>query len=295
MDEFLNSMMGNGGTVITLIEILSVILLLLFMHFSAKHRNKSLGISWYILGVLFPFITALVFLSKRKRFPGANMKVCPICGDKYPMTYQVCGRCLVELPENSPKEKEKQAKISKACGVGYILTGTVVFVATILTIVAMLSNVFGALGNIFEIRIGVLNEAGETVYYDKEGNSYDNPFDVVIYDREGETYTYYLDESDDFTYFVSSSGEEYDSFNCYVDEDGFFYYDEEYLLTYPEESYEDYEDVEWSDMFDEFENYKYYNNYVVDSDGNLYYSADEASWNADGELITAENDPTITE
>jgi len=40
-------------------------------------------------------------------------------------------------------------------------------------------------------------------------------------------------------------------------------------------------------------NYKYYDTPYCDEDGNIYYWAAEASWNENGELITAKNDPTV--
>ena len=43
----------------------------------------------------------------------------------------------------------------------------------------------------------------------------------------------------------------------------------------------------------EGDGYRYYYEYLVDEDGNIYYDAFEASWNEKGELITAENDPSL--
>ena len=36
---------------------------------------------------------------------------------------------------------------------------------------------------------------------------------------------------------------------------------------------------------------RYYEDRYIDEEGNLYYYADEVSWNEKGEIITAENDP----
>ena len=108
MANILDAVFSETGLAISgIIEIFCTASLLLFMHFSAKYRNYKLSLGWYIAGFLFPLITVFVFLSKRKKFPGPKMKVCPICGDKYPEVYQVCGRCLIELPENQQEEKKK--------------------------------------------------------------------------------------------------------------------------------------------------------------------------------------------
>lgn len=304
--DFFNELMSRSillGVIISVLQLVSAALFLVFMHFSAEHRNKDLSVSWYIFGFLFPLLTGIVFLVKRKKFPGASMKVCPICGDKYPEVYEVCGRCLVELPANDEVKKKKQAKIARVCGILFIIIYIALEVVVGAYIVKTFSWAFSMIGEAFESdRIAVVNEEGDKVYYDKMGNSYEDPYDVVIYDKKGNTYKYYADEEAYEYWYVRDDGEKFDSYSCYVDEDGFFYYDKDYELFYPEEEY-DYEDETYSydedialdEIMTELENYKYYESYCVDSDGNIYYWAEEASWNADGELITAENDPTIAE
>lgn len=79
--------------VMSILQLLSIIFALLFMHYSAQYRNQKLSVGWYICGFLFGLWTVLVFLIKRKDFPGPDKKVCYQCGDKYPDSFQMCSRC----------------------------------------------------------------------------------------------------------------------------------------------------------------------------------------------------------
>ena len=117
---------------ISLINLLTKAFCILFMHYSAKHRNHQLGLGWYVCGVFFGIWTVLVFLLKRKDFPGPDLKVCPSCGNKCPVNYEVCNRCLVELPEINTEEKAKQKKLSKIFGTGLIVTELTAFLSVLL-------------------------------------------------------------------------------------------------------------------------------------------------------------------
>ncbi len=326
MANILDVLFSETGLAISgIIEIFCTVSLLLFMHFSAKYRNYKLSIGWYIAGFLFPLITAFVFLSKRKKFPGPKMKVCPFCGDKFPDVYQVCGRCLIELPENKTEDKQKENRIAKIFGWLFTVVfsaGAIVTVAALVVTVMYIFDSIDSLDSTFlsdSNRISCLTEDGSRVYYDKIGNTYEDGYDVLLYGKDGEIYKYLQSENDNElgfseTYYVSENGDCYDSYNCYIDEDGYFFYDEDETLVYPEYLYED---IDTDEVADEIANeligappetfrgmidffieeffgaleYKYYNDYYVDEDDNKYYWAEEASWNEKGELITAENDP----
>ena len=323
MKDVLNLLLSDTGMMISnIIHLVCTALLILFMHFSAKYRNYKLSIGWYIAAFFFPLITAVVFLSKRKKFPGPKMKVCPLCGDKYPEIYQICGRCLIDLPENKAEDKEKENRTAKilgwAFGVFYGAAAVVTVAAAIMAGVYIFQSI-GGLDNIISdsYRIACVTDEGESVYYDREGNAYEDGKDVLIYGKDGEVYRYMLDEEvDEFgyygSYYVSREGEKFDSISCYVDEDGCFFYDEEYLLFYNDNLDEPYDeggfDEENSEKFTDIidmmlneilgvvDNYRYYNGFYIDEEGNKYYWAEEASWNEKGELIIAENDPNpVTE
>ncbi len=285
---------------ISALDLLMTVFLILFMHYSAKHRNHQLSVGWYICGFLFGIWTLIVFLIKRKDFPGPKTKVCYQCGRKYPDSFQMCSNCLIELPVINAEEKEKQRKLAKGFGIGVIVTHIAVTV-----VIAVLCFVFfsGVIDEVFSMNDRI---AVNGVYYDKEGNSYENEDDVLLYDEEGKVYTYTeveVKESDyelmaytDY-YYVRDDGKKYSVYDCYVTEDGWFYCDRAYELeswspdtdSMSEEELDAYyqESLEMSES-----EYRYYDYKYTDSKGNIYYKAYEASWNEKGELITAENDPS---
>jgi len=308
-----------------ILGLISTGLFLVYMYYTAKHKNQKLGFGWYICGYLFPLITAIVFIKKSKRFPGPDMKVCPACGDKYPKVYEVCGRCLAPLPEISEEENNKNQKISKATGIAFWVSYVIATVVSIACMVMLASTLYDAFEGIMDIfedsRIGIVSDSGETVYYDKKGNSYEKADDVVIYGKNGKEYRYTVETVTDQGYeyeeyyFVDEHGKKYDYLNCYVNKNGWFVYDKDEEFDIPEEYYSDeeepfYYDEEADKYFntdgteistdevikyysEQASNYKYYDTPYCDEDGNIYYWAAEASWNENGELITAKNDPTV--
>ena len=309
MDFFETFLSSPWIYAIDIISMVSSALLLLFIHFSAKHRNKKLSAGWYICGFLFPFITFFVFLSQRKKFPGPTTKVCYQCENRYPDSFKMCTRCLIDLPEIDEEENAKNEKKAKIFCIGYVLTAIATFIAVItlcISVAGMVADEFAALGT---SRIGVPDEKDNLVYYDKMGNSYEDPYAVVIYDKDGNTYTYTTEPGEFYneTFYVSEQGDKYDTYSCYVDMDGNFYYDkdgeiwcdfEEDEDEDDEEIYEDSQEAEeedfgdiYSDFMADLENYRYYDDILTDGKGNFYYWAEDASWNEKGELITAENDP----
>lgn len=73
-------------------------------------------------------------------------------------------------------------------------------------------------------------------YYDMKGNRYFSFEDVLYYDRDGNTYVSEnrIDESGKYNNVLVNtvSGEEYPSFLCYIDQDGYLYYDKDEKLQY---------------------------------------------------------------
>ncbi|MBR4049369.1 MAG: hypothetical protein IKK09_02625 [Clostridia bacterium] len=287
--------------VVAVLEILSVLFSLLFMHYSAKYRNQKLSAGWYVCGILFGFWTIIVFLIKRKDFPGEDAKVCAQCGDVYLKDAVQCPKCGTDLPEANADEKKKQKKLSRIFGAAIVVTFIVAVAVGI---------IFGVVFSEGVIDDKLLDEnyriAVNGVYYDKMGNSYEDETEVLLYDEEGRIYTYTLEEvadkEDDFfsyeeEYYVRDDGKKYLIYDCYVTQDGWFYCDKAYELEMysPDTSTmtEEELDAYYEGNMELYEaDYKYYDYPYADKEGNLYYDAYEASWNEKGELITAENDPT---
>lgn len=283
--------------VIAVLEILSVLFSLLFMHWSAKHRNHKLSAGWYVCGILFGFWTIIVFLIKRKDFPGEEAKLCPQCGNVYLKDAVQCPKCSIDLPEINADEKKKQKKLSRIFGAAIILTLVAAFIFGIVWGFVFSEELmeYELLGENYRIAVN-------GVYYDRLGNSNEDETAVLLYDEEGRTYTYTLAEVTDgefayeAEYYVRDDGKKYLVYDCYVTQDGWFYCDRAYELEMysPDTSTmtEEELDAYYEDNLELYEaDYKYYDYPYSDKEGNLYYDAFEASWNEKGELITAENDP----
>ena len=309
-EQMMNQMMDMYSEIfkyypiLTIIGIMATAFCVLFMHFSAQHRNHKLGVGWYICGVLFGPWTVLVFLLKRRDFPGPDLKVCPSCGNRCPVNFEVCNRCLVELPEVDTAEKAKQKKLSKIFGIGIIITEVVSLVAGAVLGATMAKSIFEMVGDIDSYYNDEYRIAVDGVFYDKKGNSYEKGSDVVLYDKEGRAYTYTTETENqdiyyyDEEYYVRDDGEKYFVYDCYVTSEGWFYCDKASTLEYyypdtEKMSQEELDAYYQLQVNQEGDGYRYYYEYLVDEDGNIYYDAFEASWNEKGELITAENDPTV--
>ncbi len=99
------------------------------------------------------------------------------------------------------------------------------------------------------------------VVYDVHGNEYSDCYEVPLHDREGNTYTY---EPDWFVVgdYTDQNGNVFDGDLCYLDRDGYFYYDKSNKLT----------------------PYKDYDGYYTDGN-NIYYGLwGYVYWDEDGTL-----------
>ena len=74
--------------------------------------------------------------------------------------------------------------------------------------------------------------------YDVHGNEYFDYMEVPLYDKEGNIYTY---EPAWFVIgdYIDQNGKAYDGDNCYLDQEGFFYYDKNKTLK-PHETHDGY-------------------------------------------------------
>ena len=289
--------------VAAVLEALSVLFSLLFMHWSAKHRNQKLSLGWYVCGLLFGLWTIIVFLIKRKDFPGPQAKICAQCADVYAPEAELCPKCGTALPEVNAEEKNRQKKLSRVFGALLVITYITAVVLGIVLGVVFSKDINDVIDD--ELLDESYRIAVDGVYYDKMGNGYEDETAVLLYDEEGRTYTYTLEEitdgEDDFfsyeeEYYVRDDGKKYFAYDCYVTQDGWFYCDRAYELEMysPDTSdmTEEELDAYYEGNMELYEaDYKYYDYPYADKDGNLYYNAFEASWNEKGELITAENDP----
>lgn len=300
---------------VALLNIASIIFSILFMHYSAKHRNQPLTTSWYVCGVLFGFITLLVFLVKRSKFPGPDTRVCPQCGEKYIDESQFCVKCSAPLPVLDKEQKAKEHKYAKGFAIAVVVTyvlacilGAFVGAMTSKAIIeelnaeGVLSGESSFMSDLADLlatdgdadegtySLSTYKIAVDGLYYDKNGNSYGQEGAVPMYTQDGRVFTLsleeVLDEEDQSYYYanmyVCEDGSMYHELDCYVDEDGWFRYDVKDSLYYGEIT-----DDEVSDTPVE---YAYYAFPYTDDEGKRYYSAYEASWNSEGKLIVSAED-----
>lgn len=280
--------------IICLSEVLCIVFSVLFMHFSAKHRNGKLSLGWYICGVLFSFCTVIAFLIKRKAFPGPETKVCYQCSDRFPESFRMCPKCLIDLPEINSGEKEKFGRLSKFFGIGIIVT----YLAAVIVGIFMGNAVQKSIEEYSDVDYRI---AVDGVFYDKMGNSYEDENSVLLYDEAGNIYTYTVETVNEngFEYeesfYVRSDGQKYFYYDCYVTDEGWFFCDKAGELELKDTDTGSMTEEELDEYYnslieDNEEEYRYYNHPYTDADGNIYYDAYEASWSEKGELITAEND-----
>lgn len=101
--------------------------------------------------------------------------------------------------------------------------------------------------------------------YDREGNAYTYDY-VPYYDKEGNKYSYSFDsDMQKGTYTNVNTGDEFNNEYCFVDENGYFVYDNGHKFVLQK-------------------NAKYSNQYM-DSDRKIYYWASGISWNKNGEML----------
>ena len=97
-------------------------------------------------------------------------------------------------------------------------------------------------------------------YYDKNGNSSFYKYEVSFTDKEGNTYAFDFDKSGYEYFYINSTNERFYSDWCYLDSDGYFYYDDDMSITAKNEICS------------------------VDEDGTVYYPAKFATFNKDGTI-----------
>lgn len=270
--------MYNIILIYALVLIIFKVLFMLAIGFDCKSRGDNKQSMWMIFCFFFPLPAGIVYGCTRDRSNPSYNKFCHNCGAVLHPSANFCPNCNnMNLVVNVPKDSEKNKKTSKT----FFGVSVAVYVIAVITymvfISCMVSTYVGAIDSVLDGAMSGLEESfdsgthfgytidGETVYYDREGNIYYDDDDVLYYDKDGATYTY----DDDDYWFVGETGARYDYAYCYVDSDGYFIYDAA--------GYEN--DYNAVITYDEITD-SYY-----DKDGNIYYYADEVSWNSKGVMV----------
>ncbi|MDE6110492.1 MAG: cytochrome ubiquinol oxidase subunit I [Eubacterium sp.] len=239
--------------------VLSIVSIIIAVSNDSKGRGIKNGGLWTILTLLSPFIIGLVYYFQKDSLETEAAKVCVNCGADFNDNKYVCPNCrgtqytFGDVPNKDVylATAKKWARISViSFAVGVVMMAAVFVSAAVLPEAETETIESDAYHFAYVVN-------GVETYYDMIGNSYTDPNDVLYYDVFGNVYQYHK-ENGNFT----CNGYEYFSFSSYVDENGYFVYDDNHKLTY------DTDNGEW-----------------VDSDHNIYFNYFCASWNADGNLI----------
>ncbi len=171
-----------------------------------------------IILVLIPILRSLASLliiiniyRKHKVRGDGNKAIWILCAIGFPI--------ITKIAQEIYSRKINKKQIPKVKGnTGLLITSAVIYVATlVLTVVAVVLMGTGL------IKSGVDNEPIVS-YYDRNGTVYNWYDEMLYFDEKGNTYKY---NSEWFTHsYIDQNGKEYDEENCFISEDGYFYYDE---------------------------------------------------------------------
>lgn len=281
LQDLMQNIMQMYG-VLLIYSVLLIIFKVLFMlaiGFDCKSRGDQKQTMWMILCFFFPLPAGIVYGCTRNKDNQPYSKFCHNCGSAVHPDANFCTNCgNMNLVIHAPKDNEKNKKTSKIFfGVSVALYVFAVL-AYVIFIFSAMSTAFGTVDSVLDNGISQLEDQfsndmhygytvnGETVYYDREGNAYSDDEDVLYYDRNGESYIY---EENKYSFESSETGKIYDYIYCFVDEDGYFVFD----AAGAENDYNS------TIIFDET-----IGDYC-DEDGNIYYYADEVSWDSEGNLV----------
>lgn len=257
--------------IIPLVAVLAVIAVLLFetgailaVYNDSKGRGAKNNILWTVLTLLSPFIVGLVYYFSKDSLASGAPRMCTQCGAMYENEKFICPNCggtqsvFCEVTDKQMylKKAKKWVKIS-------IISLVVYFV--LLVSVGLLSaflpdSQYGSYENEPSDAIHYAYDVdGAETYYDLIGNSYTDPNAVLYYDEMGNVYQY-----DKYAHKFICDGKEYFSFYAFVDENGYFVYNDQSALSYDSDS----DAGNW-----------------VDENNNKYFNYFCASWDADGNLV----------
>ena len=269
MVEFVkNFFESHTQTVLISLGITAVahILFALAVYFDTKlnHiRNKEIII---IVVALFGAAPTAFYFVFRRILPTKVPIVCTRCGKKAPKNAKTCPKC--GNTHFAPLQFEN---------VGAMKTRIIALLAAAIVLVAFdtwytqyspwaeedeieIEEVLDDALSEGDVRFGYV-ENGKAVYYDREGNAYEDSYDVLFYDSEGNTYKYIAD----FGYKNEKENETIKPEFALVDSNG-------YILS----AYSQFETI--PDILP-----------FKTQDGTMYYSAEAVSWDKDGNMVYTSN------
>lgn len=232
------------------------------MFYSNENLSQSLLIKALIIWLVYviirniPSIITAIYLSAEAKRHNKKRLLWGFLGYAFPIIAPIGLFVFIKYLERGVNPAQRKG-ISKKSTVSFFVSAAIIFISFILAVSA---SVIG-IGSF--VRAQVTGEHLVT-YYDKMGNEY-NELDITIdmYDRDGNKYVYKVNGLLKPSVYVDEDGNEYDAEKCFIDSDGWFFYDENGLLKI-EEDYEWYICVRYED-----------------DDGNKYFQLGVASFQFD--------------
>ena len=130
---------------------------------------------------------------------------------------------FIDKPILVVEPNRKQRKEGRVC---LILAVISYILSVVITVISAITMGVGYIKSIVD------DEPLLTVY-DLKGNEYHDIYDIPLYDREGNVYVRDYENSSLFSprYYRDQNGKLYEENLCYIDEDGYFFFDKDNTLT----------------------------------------------------------------
>lgn len=248
----------------SLLVVLSNAFIAIAINNDATARDLKKGKTYAVLAFFFPVIVGIIYGCTRSKMAKIHPKICNNCCSHIDDNVTVCPYCSSTHFSKFYNDKSKKLKKSSVI---FVVLAVVLYIASVVVgitaIVPLTESIIdGSSSYLDSVIPDDKNPLSEFAYYDREGNSYTNPDDVIFYAKDGTQYVYLRDDSyKSFYVNTKDESEKYEAIKCYVDKDGYFVYDEDGSIV-----------IEDNLMT------------AKDSDGNIYYPAEIVTWNSSGEI-----------
>lgn len=229
--------------ILCVLGLASRVFLTLAVYFDCQSKRIKASLLWTLLTAIFGWIPAVVYACVRSTSPKEAV-LCRQCGSYVPPGEGFCPRCGNAFGLEMQKQKEKNSKT-------FLILFVVVYILTVILSGTLYFNVFREIAKGEDFLSEFFDDAqndsardffafdendlkdwdedhAEGIYYDLKGKAYDDIDDVVYYDADGNTYIF---EEDRFCY-MDDKKNTYASLQCFLDENGYFYFDKDNALQF---------------------------------------------------------------
>lgn len=225
--------------------------------------KAAFGLGAYFIIRNIPSIITAIYLNSEAKRHNQKRLVWAFMGYAFPIITPIVFFFFIKHTEKSIISMERKG-ISKKSIISFVISLLIIFVSFILGLTSS-AMVIGSL-----VKSQMTGEHLVT-FYDKMGNEYDE-LDITIdmYDRDGNRYVRENKGLFEVVY-IDEKGNELDADKCFIDSDGWMFYDENGTLKIEE-------DYDW-----------YVCARYQDADGNKYFQLGEADFEIEpsGEILAS--------